>query len=248
MKKYIYILVFAFGTNLALAQYSGQVASNLSSGGDTNAGVSAQISMLLGPATERGTKRVKNYDNFQGSPYVADLFLPSTLFYKDENVGSIFYRHNALHEEIEIKKSNLEDENERGLARDKDISILVNGKKMSFKTFVTSKKRTLNGYLIALKEGKKYDLYKRTHVKFTEAQAAANSFTKPVPARFAQFTEYYFQKEGVNRMDEIPARNGKLLNLLGSDAKSKLKPFLKENGLNIKNEADLIRVFEFLNN
>ena len=145
MKKYIYILVFAFGTNLALAQYSGQVASNLSSGGDTNAGVSAQISMLLGPATERGTKRVKNYDNFQGSPYVADLFLPSTLFYKDENLGSIFYRHNALNEEIEIKKSNLEDENERGLARDKDISILVNGKKMSFKTFVTSKKRTLNG-------------------------------------------------------------------------------------------------------
>lgn len=247
MKKYIYIAVFALGTNLALAQYSGQIASNLSSGGDTNAGVSAQISMLLGPATQRDGKRKKNYDSFQGSPYVADVFLPSTLFYKDENLGTIFYRHNALNEEIEIKKSNIEEEGERGLARDKDISILVNGKKMSFKTFVTSKKRTLNGYLITLKEGKKYDLYKRTHVKYTEAQAAANSFTKAVPARFAQFTEYYFQKEGVNRMDEIPARNGKLLKLLDNDSKSKLKTFIKENDLNIKNETDLIKAFEFLN-
>lgn len=247
MKKYIYIAVFALGTNLALAQYSGQVASNLSSGGDTNAGVSAQISMLLGPATKRDDKRKKNYDSFQGSPYVAEVFLPSTLFFKDENLGTIFYRHNALNDEIEIKKSNLEDESERGLARDKDISILVNGKKMSFKTFVTSKKRTLNGYLITLKEGKKYDLYKRTHVKYTEAQAAANSFTKAIPARFAQFTEYYFQKDGINRMDEVPARNGKLLKLLDTDSKSKLKAFIKDNDLNIKNEADLIKAFEFLN-
>jgi len=247
MKKYIFILVFAFGTNLASAQYAGQIATNLSSGGDTNAGVSAQIGMLLGPATERDSKRKKNYDKFQGSPYVADIFLPSTLFYKDENLGSIFYRYNALNEEIEIKKSNLEEEGIRGLARDKDISVLVNGKKMSFKTFVTAKKRTLNGYLVTLNDGKKYDLYKRTHVKFTEAQPAANSFTKAVPARFSQFTEYYFQKEGVNRMDEIPARNSKLLKLVDADIKDSLKSFLKENSLNIKEESDLIRVFDFLN-
>lgn len=247
MIKSIYTLVFALVTNLAFAQYSGQVASNLSSGGDTNGSVSAQINTLLGPSADRKDKSNKSYESFQGSPYVSDDFKATTLFYKKDNLGTIFYRYNALNEEIEIRKTNLEEEGIRGLARDKEISILVDGKKMSFRTFVTSKKRTLNGYLVSLMEGKKYSLFKRTHVKYTEAQPAANSFTKPVPARFSQFTEYYFQKEGVNRMDEVTLRNGKLLKLLDASTKEKVKAFLKENDMSIKNEADLIKVFEFLN-
>jgi hypothetical protein len=54
-------------------------------------------------------------------------------------------------------------------------------------------------------------------------------------------------EKGVNRIDQVLAKNNKLLKILDADKKTKVKAFLKENDLNIKEEADLIKVFEFLN-
>lgn len=247
MKKLIYSILFLGACNLSTAQYSGNVASNLSTGGTQAGGVNAQINALLGPTTERNAKLANDYSEFQGSPYTSNEFMPTKMYYKQEDMGTIFYRHNALNEEIEIKKTNLEEEPIRSLTRDKEIGIMIDGKRMGFKTFVTAKKKTLNGYLISLMNGDKYQLYKRTHVKFSQGKPATSSFTKAVPARFAQFTEYYFQKEGVPRMDEITLKNGKLLKLLDATDKEKLKGYLKENDLNIKEEQALIKAFEFLN-
>lgn len=245
MKNLLNVL-FVFGTiTVGFSQYSGQASSNMSAGGGD--GATGQIYDLMGPISERNKKSEENYANFQGSPYISDKFLPTTMYYGDENMGNIFYRYNALNEEIEIKKSNLEQDAIQSLSRDKKISIMTDGKKMSFKTFTTSKNKTLNGYLTSIIDGKTYFLYKRNYVKFTEGKPAANSFVKAVPSRFSQFTEYYFQKDGVNRMDEIKLKNSQLLKLIDEPKKSELKQFLKENELNIKNEQDLIKVFDYLN-
>ena len=96
-------------------------------------------------------------------------------------------------------------------------------------------------------DGSKYDLYERTLVKFTEGQPAQNSFVAAIPSRFSKFTEYYFQKKGVNKINQIPQRNGKMLKLFEGSTKQDLKEYLKANDLNIKNEPDLIKVFEYLN-
>lgn len=244
MKKIIFLFIIINST-LTSAQYSGQASSNMSAGG--GAGATGQIYDLMGPISDRDKKNEKAYVGFQGSPYISNTFLPATLYYGSENMGEIFYRYNALNEEIEIKKTNSEEAPLQSLSRDKQISLLSNGKKMSFKTFTTSKKNTLNGYLTTVIDGEKYDLYKRTYVKFTEGKPASNSFVKAVPSRFSQFTEYYFQKEGINRMDEIKLKNNQLLKLLDNTKKAELKAFLKTNDLNIKEEADLIKVFDFLN-
>ncbi len=245
MKKLICLFIVINSTSISFAQYSGQSSSNMSAGG--GAGATGQIYDLMGPISERSKKNDDLYSEFQGSPYISNKFLPTTMYYGKENVGKIYYRYNALNEEIEIKKTNSEDATIQGLSRDKEISILSNGKKMSFKTFTTSKNSTLNGYLTTIIDGKIYDLYKRNYVKFTEGKPAPNSFVKAVPARFAKFTEYYFQKEGTNRMDEIKLKNKQLLKLLDNSKKAELKAFLKKNDLNIKEEADLIKAFDFLN-
>ena len=174
-------------------------------------------------------------------------FSPTNLYYKDEKVGNIFYRYNALNEEIEIMKANVEGETIRSLARDKELNIRPNGKKMSFHTFVTSKNRTTNGYLTELVSGSEYDLFKRIHVKYTAATASQNSFVKAIPARFTKFTEFYMQKKGVSRMDEVLPKKGKLLKLIDASKKDATKQYLKENDLDLKDEADMIKVFEFLN-
>ncbi|MDO1513585.1 hypothetical protein Q2T41_13060 [Maribacter confluentis] len=245
MRKLFCLFLFVGTLTSGFGQYAGQASTNMSAGGGE--GASGAIYDLMGPISERNKKNENMYSDYQGSPYITDTFLPTTMYYGDENMGNIFYRYNALNEEIEIKKANIEEATIQSLARDKKISIITGGKKMSFKTFTTSKKKTLNGYLTTIIDGKTYDLYKRNYVKFTEGKPAPNSFVKAVPSRFTQFTEYYFQKEGVNRMDEIKLKNSHLIKLMDGNEKSELKQYLKENELNIKNEADLIKVFDYLN-
>lgn len=228
------------------AQLAGEIAGNLGVGGVTSntAAIATLDSALDGTRIEKKEYISKDYS---GSPYVSDTFLPTSLFYKDDKISSIFYRHNALNDEVEIMKANVDGELARSLARDKNLNIRSNGQKLSFKTFVTVKKRTTNGYLTELYSGEEYDLYKRIKVKFTEGTPAQNSFVAAVPAKFSKFTEYYFQKKGVNKIDEIVAKNNKLLSLLDDSKKTIVKTYLKENNLNIKNETDLIKVFKFLN-
>lgn len=246
MKKSIYLVISIAICSLSYGQYAGQTATNMSAGDGGFGG--GEIAALLGPISENKNKSGDIYAGFQGSPYTSNEFALTTMYYGDEDLGKIYYRYNALNGEIEIKNSTRESEQIKSLSRDKKVSILVDGKKMSFMTFVTAKDNTLNGYLITLSNTGPFKLFKRTHVKYTEGKPAANSFVKAVPSRFTQYTEYYLQKEDVNRIDEIPLKNNKLLKLIDDASKREsLKDYLKENSMNIKEEAHLIQAFNFLN-
>ncbi len=246
MKKTLVVALFGMIFIPAAGQYSGQVQSNMSSGG-ANAGSTAQIQGLLGPINDALNKRSFNLEDFKGSPYTNNEFQKTDLFYGEEKLGPLFYRYNALNQEIEIKMENNENEGIRALGRDKKIAILVDGKKTSFKTFVDKDGKTLNGYLTALTLEGTTRLYKRHYVKYTEGKKAENSFVQAVPSKFTHYTGYFLEIEGKNRVDEIELKNKKLLNMLSSDARSSLQTFLKENKLNIKKEYDLIRAIRFLN-
>ena len=246
MKKLKILLCAIFAVGTAGAQQTGQFSASNTSG---DGGVSdALYNYSAGSISDKSSKsNILEDDSIKGSPYTSESFSPTNLYYKDEKVGSIFYRYNALNEEVEIMKANVEGETVRSLARDKELNIRPNGKKMSFKTFVTSKNRTVNGYLTQLVDGSQYDLYKRIHVKFTEATASQNSFVKAIPARFTQFSEYYVQKKDVNRIDEVLPKKSKLLKLLDDSQKADVKQYLKENNINLSDEADMIKLFEYLN-
>ena len=133
--KYLFTTLSLLAIITIKAQTSGQIAnygSTATSGADAN----AQLNAVLGPMQEAEAKLTYKKEEFQGSPYTHDLFLPTNLFYKNEDLGLIFYRYNAYNEEIEIKRQNIEGEGIQALGRDKQISIRVNNKTMSFKTFI----------------------------------------------------------------------------------------------------------------
>ncbi|WP_350293614.1 hypothetical protein [uncultured Croceitalea sp.] len=247
MRKTLVAVALLFGTISLSAQTSGQIA-NYGSSGLSNYSAASQINTLLGPISDANSKLELENTGIKGSPYTSNVFLPANIYYKGEDYGSLYYRYNAYNEEIEIKKQNLENEGIRALGRDKSISIRtsIEGKPMSFKTFIDKKNRTQNGYLTLLQEGK-YTLYKRIDVKFTEGQKAQNSFVKATPARFSQFVEYYLEIKGKNRIDEVELKNKKLLNLVETDKKEALKSFLKESDLKLKSEENLIKAISFLN-
>lgn len=246
MKK-IHILLFGL---LTIVSLEAQTAGQLSAAGGTGVGYSqAIVNTVAGDMTDQLTRltNATGIDDFSGSPYLSDNFQSVNVYYEDEFMDRLFYRYNALNEEIEVKKSNLTEETPQRLMADKAIHLDTNGGKLSFKTFIDRKNNTLNGYLTSLVDGDNFDLYRRIRVKFTEGQKAQNSFVPAVPNRFTQFTEYYFQKKDVNRIDELKTSNSGLLKIVPANLKPKVKNFIKQENLNLKKEEDLIRVFEAIN-
>lgn len=248
MKKVFFTIAFLSGLCVALSQTTGQIALN-SSGAGPNSGASAQLSYLLGPVSEQGNKLVKGEYGIQGSAYTSEEFVAGKLYYNDDFEGNIFYRYNAYNEEIEIKNvnTNVAETAVRTLNRDKKISLLSpTGNSIEFKTYIDKKKRTQNGYLTKLRDGK-YSFYKRIDVKYTQGQKAQNSFIPAIPARFTQFTEYYLEIEGINRIDELELSNRKLLKLIPAEQHEVLKQFMKKNKIKIKDQYDIYEVLDFLN-
>jgi ribosome maturation factor RimP len=67
------------------------------------------------------------------------------------------------------------------------------------------------------------------------------------PNKFSQFTEYYIEKEGGNRIDEIETSNRKILKVLDGEDKEKIKAYLKENKIKVRSIEDLKKIIEVLN-
>ena len=241
MKKIIALLVFAATFSGVSAQTSGQVATYTTGATALTDGL---VLNALGSISDKLDKLEYSDSSIEGSPYMSNTFAPGQLYYGDEAVGNIFYRHNAYNEEIEIKQTNSEAASILGLSKDKNIRLVVNGKSTSFKTIVDRNGNTKNAYLTLLADGD-YKLYKHLEVVFKEAKKAENSFVTGSPAKFTQFTEYFLEKPDAKRIDQIELNTKKFIQCVGKD---ELKSFLKENKIKLKSESDLIKAVDFLNN
>ena len=245
MKNFLSAIAIFAGIAIGNAQVTGQVANY--NGTSADGGVSdALYRYAMGSIKDVDSKTDYSNERIEGSPYLANTFQPTTVFYGDEKAGDIYFRYNAFNEEVELKQQNVEQEPIRALSRDKKIKILVGGKSMSFKTFIDKKGKTLNGYLTLVRDGN-FKLYKRLNVTFKDEQKAANSFVKGTPARFSQFTEYYIESEDGNRIDQVQFSNKGLLKLFKGEKQSALKNYLKENKIKVSDENDLYQVMSFLN-
>ena len=182
-----------------------------------------------------------------GSAYEDEQFKPGKVYYKEEYLGDFYYRYNAYNSEIELRRTTLEEERQKALIKDKDVSLLdAKGREIRFLTFGTKKNKTKEGYLTLLTNGEKYKLYHRLAVKFTEAKPAANSMVNPTPSRFSHFVEYYVEEKDTGKIIEIPLKTGKFLKMFGKK-KNDLGELIKKGKLDLEKEGDIITVFEFLN-
>ena len=246
MKNFNLVFIFLLSFGYLHCQTAGQLSATSSQGTGYSQALVNQMSGDI-RNQEEILSASTGIDEFAGSPYVNDTFKPVNVYYENDLMDKLYYRYNALNEEIEIKKTALPEETPLRLLADKAIHLDVEGNPLSFKTFIDHKKNTLNGYLTLMVDGESYDLYRRVRVKFTEGQKAQNSFVMAKPNRFSHFIEYYYQKKGVDRIDELKTTNSGLLKILPSELKIETKQFLKEKDLNLKEEQDLIKVFQFLN-
>jgi hypothetical protein len=241
-------LIFGLLTLVSLssqAQYTGQVLSTSSAGGNANG--LGQLEAILGPIAQRASRTSDMLLGLSGSPYTSNEFQQGTVYYKEENTGKVYFRYNSYNEEIEIKKTNLKDEPLKSLGRDKNIAMVsTDGKALRFSTFIDSKGLTQNGYLTLIVDGD-YALYLRNTAKFTEGQKSPNSFVKATPAKFSQYEEYYLEIKGISRVDEVEFKTKKFLKLLPEEVQANTTAYLKQEGIKIKDLEDVKKVIAYLN-
>ena len=182
-----------------------------------------------------------------GSPYEHEAFKKGKVYYEEEYLGEFYYRLNIFSNEIEVKRTLLEEENYKALIANEKVSLVAsNGKEYRYLTFKDEKNNTETGYITKLLNGSDYKLYKRVVAKYLAAKPAANSMVNPIPSRFTQFTEYYIQNGPSNEIVELPTKKNKMLKLFDSAVAKEIKDFIAQENINLAQEKDLIKIIAFL--
>ena len=181
-----------------------------------------------------------------GSPYEYEEFKPGKVFYEEEFLGEFYYRLNLFSNEIEVKRTFLEEEKYKALIASEKVSLMAAGKEYRFLSFQDRKNNRESGYLTELHNGTNYTLYKRIVAKFTEAKPAANSMVNPIPSKFTQFTEYYIQHKSNDEIVELPTKKNKMLKHFDSAEAKEIKEFITQENVNLAQENDLIKTIAFL--
>ncbi len=187
---------------------------------------------------------VKHYVGAEvGSAYENDSFQSGKVFYNNEELGDVHYRLNAYNNEIELKKTSLDEEKPLALVQNEEVKIVDGTKEIVYRTFVDDKGKIDEGYLTVLQKGNEYNLYRRLYKKFTEPRPAANSMVAPIPSRFTDYFFYYYQKTGEKEIVEIPLKTNKFLQLFSRENSKQIKEYIKSNNLDVENDLEKIFVF-----
>ena len=252
--------LFLMGLNFTIAQ-NVVVQNNLESlsqlqsqaltcGDHVNAGAQGGVPGLAFAASDlraSNTGKTIQLANVKGSPYLAEAFEKSTIYSNNELVGTYYTRYNAYSQEIELKKTALEEEEFQSLVKNEKIRIVFVDKEIRYTTFIDNKVKRQGDYLISMTDGEKYTLHKRLKVKFVEGKEAANSMVNPIPNRFTNSTEYYLEDTNTNLVSYIPSKKSKLIALFKDSDKIQIASLIKKNGFNIKQGEDLVKIFDFAN-
>ena len=169
------------------------------------------------------------------------------VFYNNQELGTVYYRLNAYNDEIELKKTNLDEEKQLALVKNNEIKIVTTNREIVMRSFKDLKNKLKEGYLSLIYSGSKYLVYKRIDKKFSEPKPAANSMVNPIPSKFTDYISYYYQKKENEGINEIPLKNKKFLKEIINENTDAIKKFMRINDSNLNNEADLLAVFRFLN-
>ena len=196
----------------------------------------------------RGSGEVSTQvSEIKGSPYLAENFQKANLFYDDKAIGSLYARYNAYSNEMEVKKTNLEEEQFMALVKDENLKIVFPDKQLQFVSLIDEKGKKHEDYLIAVKEGNKYGVFERLTVNYKEGRKAENSMVADVPNRFTQSTEFYLKDNATNIIAQLPGKKSKLLNLFPEKDRGQVASLIKKNKLDLKDAADLIKICDFMN-
>lgn len=177
----------------------------------------------------------------EGSPYLNEEFIPGKVLVNGNVKMKGRLRYNAYNSEIELEKNKYEYTSvlKRGY-----ISAIIGNKKYKLYSYLNAAVGNIKtGYFNPLNEGEVQLLYK-PEIKVRRGRTPSTSYDRKVAPRFIDVSSYYIKK-GENAAEKIYLRKKYLHKALNGD--SKIKQYVKANGLKLNNEEDIVKLLNFYN-
>ncbi|WP_281542443.1 hypothetical protein [Maribacter aestuarii] len=234
-----------------VSQSTSDIASQATTCGDmqalfTNSGQSMH-NLLYSNLDVTASAQSIAAQNIKGSPFLVDNFEKSTIYVNDQLLGSFYSRYNAFNQEIEIKKTDLAEEQYKALRKDENIKVVFNDKVIEYSSFVDEKGKVTQDYLVSVLSGPNYNLYQRYMINFVEGKPAENSMVSDIPSRFTNATEYYLKDSNSNLVSYVPSKKSEILELFDTNERIQIAALIKKKRLNLKKESSLLEIMNFAN-
>jgi len=180
-------------------------------------------------------------DNIQGSPYVADSFLPGQVLINDNEPFRALLRYNAYLDEIQMK----DDQNKTiSLLKRNYIRARIVDDFYVIVDYIDSNGNKKQGYMVKVEEGNA-SLYRQNKKLFIEAKEATSSYGKDHPAKLVEKITYFLKKKD-GLLTEMKFKKKEILKMLG-DKDSELKKYILESNLKLKNETEVVQLIKHYN-
>ena len=205
----------------------------------------AQIVNIPG-ALNKVTLEEQDYGSIIGSPYFIDSFEKGQLVDKYGKMYDAFLKYDTYSEEIEILQEDKVLLINKSLYPSFVLDYIDDGtnshKRLVFKRDFGIPGLPNNKYHLLLKEGEKYKLLKSVRTTINKSGDPGYA-GQAVPDRFERKERYYAYIENSN-IKELEINKKSLVS--NFDKKDVLKNYIKKNKPKLRNETDLINLFERL--
>lgn len=195
----------------------------------------------------RKTKRSAPPKNIKGTYYFESQFLPSQVTYFGEKLkGNVLLRYNAYNDELEIGKTNDQEDSEEILLKSAKVEATIAGEHYRLLSYRPKEDAFPQvGYLVVLSDGDKYKLFLQRKKVFMDAVEARTGLERSFPARFVEEENYFYQ---VGEQTPRPMKKSKsALKKIFKGQSSNLNQILKEQKLKANNTSDLTAIFDAMN-
>ncbi|WP_282054600.1 hypothetical protein [Maribacter luteus] len=196
---------------------------------------------------KRNTGLLDLNNDIEGSPFFDENFIKGSVYFKNDYMGESYLRYNAYSEEIQIKKTQLEEEEFGALLKDPDLYCIIDSKKLKFLEYKDADGNLKRGYFTTLVSSGKYFLFVKRVKLFKKGKSAPTSLTAAISPKFIDKIDYYFMKEDSGKLYKVVHNKNKFVSLFGKDYKNRIKSFMRKNKIDLKKESDLLTLFYYIN-
>lgn len=184
-----------------------------------------------------------DYSAIDGSPYYDDQFKNGTLFYENELMGSFFMRYNAFQDQMEIKNSNLAEEEHQFLVQSSAIKSIISGKEIQFFSFKGEDGLQGNSYFFREFTGEKYLLYSNKRKKYSPGKASTNSLAQSIPPKFYDEITFFYRLKDDETLSIMPTNRKEFLSIFPVSKRQNLKKYIRSKKLKTNSLSGLKNIF-----
>ncbi|MDG2062166.1 MAG: hypothetical protein P8J67_01165 [Flavobacteriaceae bacterium] len=182
-------------------------------------------------------------ENIKGSMYFNEFFQESIIIFKGNPINEkAFLRYNSYRDEIEIGKNNNQKKANSALIKDLNVGAQIGSE--LFQAFsLNPKKEDEISYLIQIYSDDNFKIYTQKSKKFVDEKPAPSGIGGFLPARLDDRIRLFYTSQAITKPVELKINKKSILNLFPED-EVKLKKFISEKKIKIKDHNDFLYVIE----